>query len=492
MGLPPAFPVDEQDRALLNLVRPPDWVNPLAKPRYNLVVIGGGSAGLVCAKGAAGLGARVALVEAGRLGGDCLNQGCVPSKALLASARQAAQGGGGDFATALARMRGLRARLALGDSLAGLTSLGVDVFLGRGRFTGPQAMEVAGQTLNFARAVIATGSRPEALPFPGLEETGYLTNENVFDLTQAPASLAVLGTGPLGCELAQAFARLGTRVMMVGRSAGIMTKEDPQAAEVVAAALRRDGVDLRLRTGVKLVERQEGMCILHLEQGGQMEEAAVETILLGAGRRPNLEGLGLEAAGVEYDPQKGVAVDDHLRTSNHRVYAAGDACLATKFTHAAEASARLVIHNALFVPTARWSAQVIPWCTYTDPELAQVGLTPGEAKDKGVALRTIQVDLAQVDRAVLEGRDEGLLKVHVAQDSDRILGATLVAAHAGEMMGTLCLAMSQGLGLGALAKLVLPYPTRSQVIKRAADAYQRGRLTPRAQAWLRRWLSFRL
>lgn len=502
---PPLTPLDAANQALLDLAHPADWINPTPAGRYNLVVVGGGAAGLVCAAGGAGLGARVALVERNLLGGDCLNSGCVPSKALLHSARLAAEARRAaalglvrladdtppDFAAAMARVRGLRAQIAVHDSAQRLRDLGVDVFLGQGLFLDRHILEVDGQRLEFAKAVIATGSRPAGLPFPGLEKAGYLTNQTFFSLTARPARLAVLGTGPLACELAQAMARLGSRVLMVGRSGQIMTREDPDVAAVVAAALVADGVDLRLSTNVTQVEVRSGEKILHLKRDGQAEAVAVDEILVGAGRLPNLEGLGLEAAGVEAEAKAGVRVDDFLRTSNPDIFAAGDVCLEAKFTHMAEMSARIALRNALFAGRARLSRVIVPWCTYTDPEVAHCGLTPDEAARQGIAHQTIRVDLSAVDRALLEGRSEGLLKILVRAGTDALLGATLAAPHAGESIGQLTLAIQSGIGLKAIANLVQPYPTTAEAVKKAADAFNRRRLTPGASRWLTRWLAWR-
>ncbi|MFH1059410.1 MAG: mercuric reductase [Pseudomonadota bacterium] len=503
--LPPLAPLDAANQALLAAVHPADWVNPAPQARYNLVVVGGGTAGLVCAAGAAGLGARVALAERHFMGGDCLNSGCVPSKALIRAARLVGearrafelgltpgQPPAPDFAAVMRRLRELRAGLAGHDSAARFRELGVDVFLGRGVFVDHETLAVGEAKLRFAKAVIATGSTPGGLPFPGLRETGYLTNQDIFNLTQLPARLAVLGTGPIGCELAQAFSRLGSRVLMVGRSGQIMTREDPDAAAVVAAALVADGVDLRLNTEVTKVEASGAEKLIHIKRGEDQEAVAVDAILVGAGRNPVVEGLGLEAAGVEYDRKAGVRVDDHLRTTNPNVFAAGDVCLTHKFTHMADASARIVIQNALFAGRARLSGLTPAWCTYTDPEAAHCGLYPEEAEAQGLGVETIRIGLKDVDRAVLEGRAEGFLKVHLKAASDRILGATLVAPHAGESISQLTLAIQSGLGLKTLAAVIHPYPTQAEVIRKAADAYNRTRLTEGVKRWLQRWLAWRL
>jgi pyruvate/2-oxoglutarate dehydrogenase complex dihydrolipoamide dehydrogenase (E3) component len=487
---------DPFDRELLRQVRPPDWVNPTLAPRYNLVVLGGGTAGLVTAAAAAGLGARVGLVERDRLGGDCLNVGCVPSKALLRAARAAADARGAvdfgvrrggevavDFAAVMERMRRLRAGLAPTDSAARFRGLGVDVFLGAGRFTGPDAVEVGGQTLRFRRAVVATGSRPALPPLPGLAEAGFLTNETVFNLTERPGRLAVVGAGPVGCELAQAFARFGTRVTLLDRLPTVLPHDDPEAAAVVAGALVRDGVEPRLASDLLRVERDGGDTVLYIKGG---TEVRADAVLVATGRAPNVEGLGLEAAGVDYDA-RGVRVDDHLRTINPRVYAAGDVCTRFQFTHAADALARIAVQNALFFGRAKASSLVIPWCTYTDPELAHVGLTPAEAVEKGIAVDTFTQSMAHVDRAVLDGEAEGFVKVHVRKGTDRVVGVTAVGTHAAAVVTEATLAMTAGLGLRTVARTVHPYPTQTEALKKVADAYNRTRLTPKVKRLLERW-----
>lgn len=498
-------PDDRHNRTLVDLTHPADWRNPAPAERYNLVVLGAGTAGLVTAAGAAGLGAKVALVESRLMGGDCLNQGCVPSKCLIRSARavgeirRAAELGvlvegpvRVDFARVMERMRAIRSRVAAHDSVQRFAGLGVDVFLGRGRFSGPNRLEVAGRTLSFAKAVIATGSGPGGLPFEGLAETGYLTNETVFELEQPPGRLCVLGTGPIGCELAQCFQRFGSRVTMVGRSGQIMTREDPDAAGLVAASLNRDGLDLRLNTGVARVftEGSDKVVVL-ANPDGSLEELRVDQILVGAGRVPKVSGLGLEEAGVIYDKKAGIRVDDGLRTSNPDIYAAGDVCMAHKFTHAAEAAARIVIQNALFPGKARLSALNMPWCTYTDPEVAHVGLQQGEAVRQGLATQEYRVDFDDLDRAIADGQEDGFVKLLVKRGGDQILGATIVASHAGEMIGEISVAMAAGVGLKTLANVIHPYPTQAEAIKRAADAYNRTRLTPTVKKFLGRYLQWR-
>ncbi len=497
-------PFDEHNRALIDNVHPTDWTNPEPADRYHLVVVGGGTAGLVSAAGAAGLGARVALVERKLLGGDCLNYGCVPSKALIRSARSwhdarsggarfgaPAADGGGDFAAAMERMRRLRARISRHDSARRFRDLGVDVFIGDGRFTGPGAVEVGGRRLAFRRAVIATGARPIALPIPGLVETGFLTNETVFTLTELPRRLGVIGGGPIGCELAQAFARFGSEVTILDIAPHVLPREDADAAEIVQQALLRDGVRLELGIGIERVERRGGEVAIRFGRdagSGEGGEVAVDALLLSVGRAPNIEGMGLEEAGVEVS-KHGVVVDDRLRTSNRAILAVGDVASQYKFTHVADALARIAIQNALFYPSARASDLVVPWCTYTSPEIAHVGLYEEDAKERGVEIDTLTLPLDQVDRAVLDGAEEGFLRLHLKKGGDRILGATLVAEHAGDLLGELCLAVKNEIGLERIAATIHPYPTQAEVIKKAADTWRRGRLTPFVRKLLSGWFS---
>jgi pyruvate/2-oxoglutarate dehydrogenase complex dihydrolipoamide dehydrogenase (E3) component len=493
-------PPDRYNEELVANVHPANWQNPQPAPRYNLVVIGAGTAGLVTAAGAAGLGARVALVERDLMGGDCLNVGCVPSKALIRAARAVAEvrgagrfglsvpaGAAVNFPAVMERMRRLRADISPGDSAARFRALGVDVFLGAGRFSEPDAVEVDGRTLRFHRAVIATGARARQPAIPGLSDAGFLTNETVFTLTELPPRLAIVGAGPVGCELAQAFARFGSRVTLVGKEPQVLPREDPEAARLVADALQKDGVQLLLGDTLERVERRPEGKQLHLKRGDRL---VADAILVGVGRQPNVEDLNLETAGVKYDPKAGIAVDDRLRTTNKRVYAAGDVCSAHKFTHAADAMARIVIQNALFYGRARASALTMPRCTYTDPEVAHVGLSAADAKEKGIAVRPLLQELRHVDRALLDGETEGFVKVLVKEGTDRIVGATIVATHAGEMISELTLAMVGGLGLRTIARTIHPYPTQAEAIKKLGDLYNRGRLTPWVKRLLIRWLAW--
>ena len=366
----------------------------------------------------------------------------------------------------------------------------MDVFFGEARFSGPDTVDVAGVTLRFKKAVIATGARAAEPPIPGLAEAGYLTNETVFSLTELPRRLAVIGGGPIGCELAQAFARFGAQVSLLEGEGQILPREDRDAAERVASALSRDGVELRLGTRVERIERDGAARAIHVTSGGAAARLAADAILVAVGRAPNVEGLGLEAVGVAHDTRAGVAVDDRLRTTNPRIYAAGDVCSAHKFTHNSDAQARIVIQNALFLGRARASALTLPWCTYTDPEVAHVGLSEREAAVRGIAVRTFVQELGDVDRAVLDGETEGFVKVHVRAGTDRILGATIVARHAGEMLPELTLAIATGTGLGRIASIIHAYPTQAEAIRKLGDAYNRTRLTPRVKRLFARWLAW--
>lgn len=492
---------DVHDQALVAHVHPPGWTNPTPAGRYNLVVIGGGTAGLVSAVGAASLGGRVALIERHLLGGDCLNVGCVPSKAVIRAGRAAhdARTAGAfgvhvgrleiEFATAMTRMRALRAGIAPHDSAARLAGLGIDVYLGDGRFTGPDTIEVSGQVLRFARAVIATGARAAPPPIPGLADAGYLTNETVFGLTSLPRRLLVVGGGPIGCELAQALRRLGSEVVLIDRGPRLLPRDDADAAEIVRAALVAEGVEVMLGAEIVRAEaRPGGDKLLVIARGAGEEQVRGDQLLIATGRAPNIDGLGLDAAGITATP-RGIDVSDRLRTSNRRVYAAGDVASRYQFTHAADALARIVIQNALFFGRKRASALTIPWCTFTDPEVAHVGISGDEAAARA-GVTTLTIPLAGVDRAILDGETAGFARVH-ADRKGRILGATLVSRHAGETIGELALAMTHGLSLGALSSTIHPYPTQADAVRRLGDAYQRTRLTPRVARLLAAILRWR-
>jgi pyruvate/2-oxoglutarate dehydrogenase complex dihydrolipoamide dehydrogenase (E3) component len=478
------FPLDSLNQTLLNNVHPSSWVNPDPEPRYHLVVIGAGAAGLVTAAGAAGVGAKVALVEKSLLGGDCLNFGCVPSKSLIYSASA-----GQDFTAAMERMRRLRSRISAHDSAVRIRDLGVDVFFGHALFENRQTIQVADKRLHFRKAVIATGSQPLILPVPGLQESGFVTNEDIFHLEEQPARLLVVGGGPIGCELAQVFRRFGSDVTLVDLADRLLPREEAEASAVLHSQFQSEGMVLHLGTTLSNVESTGNSKRVTLRTGKEEQEIEVDEILLATGRVPHVGGMKLEDADIAYDHQRGVHVDDFLRTSNPWVYAAGDCCLSHKFTHTADAAARMVIRNALFKGRERLSALTIPWCTYTRPEIAHVGLSESEAREKHGTIEIIRIPFSTVDRAILDGDERGSLSLVLKKGSDTIVGATIVGAHAGEMISEVTLAMTQKIGLRKIASVIHPYPTQAEAIRKAADAYNRTRLTPAVKKLLRWWLS---
>jgi len=497
------LPLDEYNNTLLGNAHPSDWVNPTPQPIYNLVVLGAGTAGLITAAGAAGLGAKVALVERHLMGGDCLNVGCVPSKALIRPSRLAAEmrwadrfglspaaPTPGDFPKVMERLRRIRAEISHHDSAKRYRDeLGVDVFIGEARFSGPDTVEVGGQQLRFKKAVITTGARAVHPREEGLAETGFRTTETVFNLTELPERLIVIGGGPIGCELAQAFRRLGSEVSIV-QHGRFLPKEDPDASALLARVFEREGIRVLLDAKVKRAQKAGSRKQVIVEHDGREETLEGDEILIGAGRTPNVEGLNLEAVGVAYDPRKGITVDDNLRTTNPRIFAAGDCCMAWKFTHAADAAARIVIQNALFKGHAKRSALNMPWCTYTDPEVAHVGLYEADAQQQGIATDTFKVDMSAIDRAQTDGETEGFIKVMVRKGTDKILGATIVSTHAGEMISEMTTAMAAKAGLKILAGVIHPYPTQAEAIKRVAGAYSRTRLTPLVKKLFAKWMAW--
>ncbi len=508
------LPDDAHNQQLVANVHPSDWVNPEPAGRYNIVVIGAGTAGLITAVIAAGLGAKVALIEKHLMGGDCLNVGCVPSKGVIRAARAWADlrraeefgvhipaGVTYDFGAAMARMRKLRAKISRNDSAQRYRNLGVDVFIGTARFAGADTVVVEGpagnRTLDFTKAAICTGARAAAPPIPGLTETGYLTNETVFSLTELPPRLGVIGAGPVGCELAQAFARFGSRVCLIEAQHGILPKEDRDAAQIVERQLVKDGVHLLCCGQDLTISRADGGKRLTVDSHGRRHEVTVDEILVGVGRTPNVEGLGLDAVGVEFD-KAGIKVNGRLQTSNPRIFAAGDVCSRYKFTHAADAMAQIVIQNALFphpfgLGYATVDSLIMPWCTFTEPEVAHVGMYEQDAKDKGIEVETYTFKLDEVDRAILDGEDEGFARVHIQKGSDTILGATIVAAHAGEMIGEFSVLMKAGVGAKAIAGTIHPYPTQAEVNKKVVNLWRKAHFTPATRnrlmklfAWMRR------
>jgi len=502
-------PINVADQRLISNCHPADYINPpghSSGQRYNLVVIGGGAAGLVSAGGCGLLGGRAALIERGLLGGDCLNTGCVPSKGLIRAARgvyeaqQASRFGlmvdGGslrvDFGVAMERMRQLRANISINDSVVRMRDkYGVDIYLGEARFTAPDAVEVGGQTLKFAKAVIATGGRPAIPSIPGLAGTRFHTSETIFNLEELPRRLVIIGGGPIACELAQAFHRFGSSVTILNAGARLLLREDEAVAGIIESRFIAEGLSVHHSVNIRQIEAGSGTSarISYFDLNKMEHQIEGDCLLVAVGRLPNVEGLNLEAAHVAVGDE-GVRVDDRLRTTNRRIYAAGDVCSALKFTHLSDAMARVAIRNALLMGRQRLSHLVIPRVTFTDPEVAQVGLTKQEAVKKGKNIETLTSYLDDNDRAILDGDVSGLISIQVDHSSGRIVGGTIVARQAGEMIGQLTLAITAGLSCADLAKTIQPYPTLSDGFRRIGDTYQMSRLGPLSRLLLRRWLAW--
>ncbi len=466
---------------------------------YNVIVIGAGTAGLVTAAGTAGLGGRVALIERNLMGGDCLNFGCVPSKALISSARliqriRESQQWGLDrqtpqfaFERVFERMRARRAKIAPHDSEERFESLGVDVFRGEASFISPHEIAVNGQKLHAKKFVIATGSRAVVPKIEGIESVPYFTNETIFDkLGEKPESIVVLGGGPIGCELGQALGRLGVKVSIIEYGPQILGPEDTDVAEFMQRHFEAEGITVQHCSEATRVSVRDGVITLeaNYQPAGVRQGSPVQftghALLLAAGRCPVMKGLNLEAAGVEFTPDE-VKTNDYLQTSQPHIYAAGDIANRLKFTHTADYAARMVIRNIL-IPfqflrqKVDWS--VVPWCTYTDPEVAHVGFGEKEARQKGVQYDLYVVPLEDVDRAVVENEDAGFAKILCAKGTDKILGATIVAPHAGDLLQEFVLAMSASIGLGKISSVIHTYPTLAELARKAGDKYNKTRLTP--------------
>lgn len=520
------WPLDEHNVKLLNNVHPTNWKDPNENTsnKYDLVVIGAGAAGLVTSAGAAGVGARVALIEESLLGGDCLNVGCVPSKSLIHAASLAhsikntdhlVDSGISitgsvniDFPRIMERVRRIRSEISPHDSAERFTKLGVDVFMGRGKFVDSNSIVVNGKVLNFNKSVIATGGYPSLISMPGLAELHNLhtnpgsqarpyvmTNETFFNMTQQPKILIVIGPGVIGMEMAQAMQRLGTQVIVLGRSGRVLPKEDEDHASMVQKQLEMDGVEFRLNVteyiSVELTGNSVGglpeMSFKIKENGtASVNELKADSILVATGRRPNVTGMDLEKAGVEYDVRKGILVNDKLQTTNAKIYSAGDCCSTTfKFTHAADFMARAVIRNALFFGKEKMSNLLIPYATFTDPEIASVGLYGKDCEVKGIKYVTYEKHFSENDRAVCDGETVGMVRIRVEEKSDKILGATIIGKNAGNMISEITLAMQSNVGLSSIAKVIHPYPTNAEAIRQSGDLYNKTKLTPSAKSLLR-------
>ena len=492
-------PFDDNNQKLESNVHPPAWKNPTPSSGYHLVVIGGGTAGLVTAAGAAGLGARVALIERELMGGDCLNVGCVPSKGVIGAARVAAtvrdaepfgvkvpEGATVDFGKAMERMRQKRADISPADSAQRFADLGVDIYFGQGSFVDDSTISVTTSSgevteLKYKKAVIASGARAAAPPIKGLDSINYLTNENLFSLTELPKRFGIVGSGPIGSEMAQSFARFGSEVFLFEMSGHILSREDADAADVVQQQFIKDGVNLVLNAKDMEIAPSGEQISVKVVQNGTPNEIVVDQLLIAVGRAPNVDGLNLEKVNVKYH-RRGVEVNDHLQTSNPKIYAAGDICSKYQFTHSADFQARIVIQNALFAvgPFGKKKASdlIIPWATYTSPEIAHVGMYPKDAEEAGVEIDTYVQPLEHVDRAILEGNDEGFVKIHTKKGTDKIVGATIVAENAGDMISEITVAMKNKVGLAGIGSTIHPYPTQAEAIRKLGDQYSKTKLTP--------------
>ncbi len=475
----------------------------MARPiKRDLLILGGGVGGLVTASVASQLGLKVTLIEArDRLGGDCLHFGCVPSKALLHCARLAHQqrqaaalGLGGapepaiDLAAVNAYIRSVIDTLQCHDDPERFRSYGCEVLFGHGRFVGPAHIEVNGERRKGRRIVIATGSSPFVPPIAGLAEAGYLTNEEMFSLATLPGHLAILGGGPIGIEMAQAFRRLGSKVTVLMRGDTILPNDDPELTALLQARLREEGIEFITDSELLRVDREtDGRRRLTLKlSSGEESPLMVDELLVATGRKPNTGSLDLAAANVEENRQ-GIVVDKHLRTSNRRIYACGDVCGPYRFTHMAEYQAGIVISNALFRFPKRVDYSLFPWVTYTDPELAAVGLSERQAREQGLDVEVLRFPFSDIDRAVVEGATLGLTKFVVRKG--KILGATILGPNAGELLHEIVLAMKSGSGIGTISAAIHAYPTLSQVHRRTVNTHYSSKLFSPLSRQLVQWLN---
>uniref|UniRef100_A0A7S2UXV1 Mercuric reductase n=1 Tax=Fibrocapsa japonica TaxID=94617 RepID=A0A7S2UXV1_9STRA len=497
-------PMDEHNTHLVDNVHPPTYENPEPREDYDLVVIGAGVSGLLSVIMGKALGKRCAMIEKQYMGGDCLNIGCVPSKALISCARRFNEVKNSaefgvilpegevriDFGHVMARMRKIRASISEHDSVARYArDFCEHIFLGHARFTGDHSIEVAGKTLNFKKAMIATGASASIVPIPGLKDTPHLTNANFFNLTELPPRLSVIGCGPIGLEMAQSLQRFGCQVTCFEAMPQLLPKEDKDAALLLKESLEKDGLVIKLGCKIKRVERVgEGevpsYCApwniyrMVLDVDGQEEVYESEALLNATGRTPNVFDLGLEVVGVDYDNRRGVLIDECFKTTNPDIYSCGDCSTAYKFTHSADFQARLAIRNMFLGDNNRLSQLLIPWATYTEPEVGHVGLYEYELDERGIEYETYKRELAAVDRCKCDGVTEGFVKISVKKGTDEILGATIVGPNAGDFISELTVCIQCNIGCKTLAGIIHPYPTTAESIRQCAAQYNKNIRTP--------------
>jgi len=478
----------------------------MARKDYNVIAIGGGSAGLVSSYIAAAVKARVALIEKHRMGGDCLNTGCVPSKALIRSAKMLSYirrheefgikqaTAEFDFADIMERVQRVIGKVAPHDSVERYSGLGVDCHTGEARVLSPHEVSVNGKTLTTNNIIIATGARPFVPPIPGIDQVPYLTTDTLWDLRELPGRLVVLGGGPIGSEIAQCFARFGSQVTQVEMLPTLLSREDEEIGQAIARKFRAEGIDVRVNTRCKEVVVENGRPCVVVEKDGQTEKIEFDRLLVAVGRAANSRGFGLEELGVKLTGRGTLEVDDYLRSTSHpNIYACGDVAGPYQFTHTAAHQAWYAAVNALFSPFKKFRVdyRVIPWCTFTDPEVARVGLNEREAGEQGIAYEVTRYGLDDLDRAIADSEDEGVVKVLTVPGKDRVLGVTIMGAHAGDLIAEYVMAMKHGLGLNKILGTIHIYPTLAEANKFAAGEWKRAHIPHGLLSWVEKFHAFR-
>lgn len=477
---------DSFQNKFLQDIFPENWINPEPQNQYDLLVVGGGPGGMTAATIAKSYNVSVAIVEKEHFGGECLSYGCIPSKAMLRSSRVAQEirrakeygleipkGWNVDFHAVMQRVHDLQTTISPHDSVEHFKKLGIDVFLGTGTFTRPNRLEVANKTINFKKAIIVTGTQPIQLHVPGLDQSDYLTNQTIFNLSTLPRRLVVIGGGPISCELSQAFLRFGSQVTLITHGSQLLSRDELIASKRLQEVFQNEGMQIFTQTTVQRAEKRGSEKLLYLDT--TTNPLVADEILVAIGRLPTIDGLNLENAGVQSDRQKGISTNDYLQTSNPNIYAAGDVTSVYKFTHISKELSKIAVTNALYGNQQKSSSLIIPWCTYTDPEIAHIGVSEEEAKKQGIAIETTMIEMAEVDRAILDGETIGFAKLLVKENSDQIIGSTIMAAHAGDMISEVCVAMNSESGLTALSRAIHPFPTQAQILRSAAETVLKRR-----------------